>query len=40
MRQAFLWVNHLNTRIQAGRQRRLQQKLQKRLGKLVSYGLS
>ncbi|HEX4844009.1 MAG TPA: hypothetical protein VFV57_10080 [Limnobacter sp.] len=40
MRQAIFWVNHLNARIQAGRQHRLHKKLQKRLGKLVSYGLS
>lgn len=40
MRQAFLWVNHLNARLQAVRHRRLHKKLQKRLGKLVSYSLS
>ena len=40
MRQAMVWVNKLGGRVRAAHQHRLQNKLRKRLGKLVSYGLS
>lgn len=40
MRQAMVWVNKLGGQFKAARHQRLQKKLQKRLGKLVSYGLS
>lgn len=40
MRQAMVWVNKLGGRLKAAQQHRLQNKLRKRLGKLVSYGLS
>lgn len=40
MRQAMVWVHKLGGQFKAARQQRLQRKFQKRLGKLVSYGLS
>ncbi|WP_370260709.1 hypothetical protein [Limnobacter sp.] len=44
MRQAIFWVNQVHFKVQAARQRRLNNKLHrtlhKKLGRLVSYSLS
>lgn len=40
MRQAIGWVKTINGRLKNARQQRLQNRLKRRLGKLVSYGLS